>query len=137
MVNSTYDEIKLLEIEIKEKEKQLKQARAKMQKYNKYKHFIFTKYKDFGGKNYSNGLHEDCLITDIRNLAKRIVSAKQANRLNGSLFIDFHNSKTVKSLNAVQIKICNDFIDELYPIIEKYVNIVIENEEANNENITV
>lgn len=123
------DEIKKLEAEIKEKEEQLKQAKSKMKKYQKYKHFIFSKYKEFGGEKYPGGLHKDYLIADIRNLARRIVSAKKECTYNGKFIVSFCDSKAVNSLNAEEIKICNDFIEELYPIVEKYVNIVIENME--------
>ena len=122
-------EIELLENEIKQTEEKLKQFKAKHKEYQKFKGLVFTEFSQYGGKNCVGGIHKERLIKIVRELAKIIVLAKRSNDTE-RFTISFYDCTKVKSLNVLQIKRCNDFIDDLYPILEKHVNIAIENQEV-------
>ena len=114
------NKIKILQQEIKEKEAELKKTREELRKYDKYRHFVFDKYKTYGNGKYRQGLKDEKLYNAIRILALTIFSITDK----GS-YLSVENLPKTKELNTIQIKFCNDFIDELYPLIEKYTNSVL------------
>lgn len=73
---------------------------------------------------YSHGLSV-CLAPAITALARVLVSVYEVTRNDGSKYLTVKQGIKMKDLSREQIAFCNDFANELYPLIEKYVNKIL------------
>ena len=119
MILSKQEEIRMLEEKLSEAKKGLKQ-------YERYRGLRFDKYREYsnGKYKYYDGLAKENFTNALRTLTMLVFGVKlEGKRLS-------IKSQKISELDCEKTKLCNDFIDELYPIIAKYVDIVLQNEEA-------
>lgn len=118
------EKIKQLELEVKESEKKLKAAQKELRKVEKYRGLKFGLYKNYGNGKYYHGLANDNFVDILRKLAIVICGVTErgdtCKYLNTPLM-------SVKELSYTETKLCNDFLEELYPLVEKYVDKVLGN----------
>ena len=134
-MNNRYEfinnEIKQKENLIKQLEEKLQETKKELKNYKKYTGLDYEKYREYGNEQCPKGLCDESLITALRQLILTIVGVKKLQNYDrhGNEFtsIDFPSKlKKVADLNIQETKLCNDFLDEMYPIIKKYVNIFIK-----------
>lgn len=110
---------------ITELEREIAQKQAELKVLKEQKHLSFAEYSKI-----AEGFHRTSVIPKIRDLALLILASRKEYRPDGSYYIDTRYVDKVRDLSAEQIKLANSFISELYPIIDNYVHIVLENREA-------
>lgn len=110
---------------ITELEREIAQKQAELKVLKEQKHLSFVKYAEIGGD-----FHRTSAISKIRELVLYVLASRKNVRTDRSYYIDTRYVKKARELNVEETKIANQFIDELYPIIKKYVNIAIENQEV-------
>lgn len=121
-----------------EKIEQLKNEIAMLSaqlKVLKQQHQIdWSKYALFGNGKYEKGLAGERVgISDIvRKTALRLLAIKEEQR-GDVAYIRSDNLPRAKKLTKKQAKFVNGFIDEIYPIIEKYALITLNNKAAGGE----
>ena len=119
------NEIEQRENSIKEMEEKLKEAKKELRQFEKYRGLKFDLYSNYGGGIYYKGLARDCFLDTLRKLALYIVGTKNKKGTNvGYLETGI---KSTKDLSYEETKLCNDFLEEIYPIIAKYMDIVLDN----------
>lgn len=116
-------EIEQQEISIKEMEEKLKEAKKELRKFEKYRGLNYDLYKKYGNGKLRYGLAEDPIMPVLRNLVLTMVSTKITDYDHGGRLSK--EMKQVKELDCKDIKICNDILDEIYPIIAKYMDIIL------------
>lgn len=123
MIDNIEKQINELNKEIEEKQKEVTLLKKELSSYNKYRNFDFEKYKKFTTKLCPgrHPLNNEALLTKIRELARKLATCHIKD---GSCH--FKSADKKADLLPHQIKICNDFIDELYPLIVKYTIMAIE-----------
>lgn len=74
----------------------------------------------------------DALITPLRNFVLQLSTTSKCKNKDGSVYmrVDYHQVK-VRDVSEEKIRICNDFLGEIYPIVAKYMEIFSEMEESN------
>ena len=119
------NEIEQRENSIKKMEEKLKEAKKELKKFEKYRGLKFDLYSNYGGGIYYKGLARDCFRDILRKLALYIVGTKNEKGTNFE-YLDI-GIKSTKDLSYEETKLCNDFLEEIYPIIAKYMDIVLDN----------
>ena len=119
------NEIEQRENSIKEMEEKLKEAKKELKQFEKYRGLKFDLYSNYGGGIYYKGLARDCFRDTLRKLALYIVGTKNKKGVNLE-YLDM-GIKSTKDLSCEETKLCNDFLEEIYPIIAKYMDIVLDN----------
>lgn len=121
------ENIKIIEKEIeqrknsiKEMEEELKKARKELRKFDKYRGLKFDSYKEYHEEIYRDGLAKESFINVLRSLVLHMAGYEDKGG-----YLDFRIKKS-SELNIEEIKLCNDFLDEIYPIISKYMDSFIE-----------
>lgn len=118
-------EIERLEQEIKEKKamlRQLKSEKAKGERLN------FQKYRMFRADRFAYFGCSDHLVNPLREFVL-VLSTINKNKCEDctteSIHVSCHKPK-VKDIDEQRLRVCNDFIDEIHPIVSKYVDIFLE-----------
>ena len=124
-IETVRNEIEQRENSIKEMEEKLKEAKKELKKFEKYIGLQYELYKQYGDGKFAYGLAEGKIMSALRTLVLTIVGSETKEydyvcRIGCEI-------KQVKELNCQEIKICNDILGELYPIIAKYMDIVLDN----------
>lgn len=117
-------EIEALEREIAEKKAELRALKAS-------RTLCYEPYKKFKSEIYGSfSLARTDIINHLRGLAICLVTLKEHYReLDGSVYLATANMKPkVCELTKEQTDFCNNFINDIYPIIEKYANIILTKE---------
>lgn len=115
------ERIALLEAEIKAKKDELKSLKYR-------RHIDYSIYRSFRGGLYDRGC--SCglahrLSPEISALARSLAVIYEETRNDGSKYLCCEKNVKIKDLSFDQISFCNEFVNELYPIIEKYANKVL------------
>lgn len=114
------DRIEELKREIELKNEELKALKGE-------RHLNFDDYNNFGGGKYGGYSIGASLCAELRSLATRIVSIREVTRTyDGSKYITAKNKPKTAEMTQEQISFCNDFLRELYPVIEKYAKIILD-----------
>jgi hypothetical protein len=108
---------------IEELESQIKALQYELRELKVPKHFSFSEYDCIGDR----FLCSDA-VEAIRNLTLILLSFENAQSPFGDKFITVKKKKKVKELTKEEVKLGQKIIDELKPIVEKYVHIVLNNE---------
>ena len=127
-IETVRNEIEQRENSIKEMEEKLKEARRELRQFEKYRGLKFDAYREYRSDKYSNGMSRETFVSALRALTLYIIGVEKCPTISGH-YLDF-KIKKVSELNFAETKLCNDFLDEIYPIVEKYVDMVLENKEA-------
>ena len=127
-IETVKNEIEQRENSIKEMEEKLKEAKKELRQFEKYRGLKFDAYREYGSGKYYNGMAKDAFLGALRSLTLYIIGVEKRPSENCHC-LDFQIKKATE-LNFAETKLCNDFLDEIYPIIEKYVDMVLENKEA-------
>ena len=118
-------EIEQRETSIKEMEEKLKEAKKELKKFEKYRGLNFDAYHNYGGGKYHKGLARECFVDALRRLVLYMAGTTKAK---GCSFEHSDISiKSTKDLNFAETKLCNDFLEEIYPLIEKYMDMFLKN----------
>lgn len=122
MEKDIQEKIEQLQRDIKEREEELKATRKELKTFEKYRGLKFDLYKNYGNGKYRDGLARDNFTDALRKLALTIsgVTDVENKYLRTSL-------RQAKELSYTETKLCNDFLEELYPLVEKYVDKFLEN----------
>ena len=118
-------EIEQRETSIKEMEEKLKEDKKELKKFEKYRGLNFDAYHNYGGGKYHKGLARECFVDALRKLVLYMAGTTK-NEGNNFDYLDMH-IKSTKDLNFAETKLCNDFLEEIYPLIEKYIDMFLEN----------
>lgn len=118
------NEIEQRENSIKEMEEKLKEARKELRMFEKYRGLKFDTYREYGNGKYSKGLANDYFVEALRKLVL-CMAGTTSEKGNNFGYLNT-KIKSTKDLNFAEIKLCNDFLDEIYPIIAKYMDIVLD-----------
>ena len=118
------NEIERLEQEIKEKQailKQLKSEKANGERRN------FRKYRMFRDDIFKYFSASDHLIAPLRDFILVLSTIHKWKHEDGteSICVCTHKPK-VKDADEQRLRVCNNFIDEIHPIVSKYVDIFLE-----------
>lgn len=116
------ERIEQLEETIKKLQLQLKAIRQQTK-------IDWSKYYAFGDGKYSYGglvgEHKPCEY--LRQLAQRLCSLYASEKYEDGLYhIEYNDMPMIKTLTKEQSEYINGFIDECYPIVEKYALISLE-----------
>ena len=122
-IETVKNEIQQRQAAIKEMEEKLKEARMELRQFEKYCGLKYDAYREYGAGKYYDGMAKDELINTLRKLALCIVGVEENSCASG-YYLNFE-VKQVKELNFQEKKLCNDFLEEIYPIIAKYMDIVL------------
>jgi hypothetical protein len=106
-------------------EEKLKQAKKELKKFEKYKGLKFDAYRNYGGGKYSKGLACDSFVDVLRKLVLYMAGTTKQ-KGNNFDYLDVC-IKSTKDLDFTETKLCNDFLEEIYPLIEKYMDMFLEN----------
>lgn len=118
------NEIEQRENSIKEMEEKLKEAKKELKKFEKYRGLQYELYKQYGDGKFAYGLAEGKIMAALRTLVLTIVGSETKEYDYGCRI--GCEIRQVKELNCQEIKICNDILGEIYPIIAKYMDIVLD-----------
>jgi hypothetical protein len=123
-IETVRNEIEQRENSIKEMEEKLKEARKELRQFEKYRGLKFDVYREYGSGKYYNGMARDAFLGALRSLTLYIIGVEKRPSADRHC-LDFQIKKAAE-LNFAETKLCNDFLDEIYPIIEKYMDIVLD-----------
>ncbi len=118
------NEIEQRENSIKEMEKKLKEAKKELRQFEKYRGLKFDAYREYGSGEYFNGMAKDTFLGALRSLTLYIIGVEKRPSADRH-YLDFQIKKATE-LNFAETKLCNDFLEEIYPIIEKYMDVVLD-----------
>lgn len=94
----------------------------------------YSKYYMFGDGKYEKGL---CYAADfaphIRTLASRLLKLKICTNVYGKRFLTVDSGFNTRNLTKTQTEYINDFINEIYPIVERYALITLDNKSVEGE----
>lgn len=106
---------------IKELEREIEIKKAELKSLKKQKHLNFDDYNQFESQKYGNFSIGYSLSADLRSLATRLASLKVETRAyDGTQYINARKKTRIADMTQEELSFCNDFLKELYPIIEKY-----------------
>ena len=117
-------------------EEKIKQLQSQLKKLKEQVKIDWSKYYNFGEGKYNYGglvgEHKPCDY--LRQLAQRLCSLYTYEKDEDGMCYIYHNDMPmIKSLTKEQAEYINGFLDECYPIIEKYALISLErNKESRN-----
>lgn len=116
-------EIELLEQEIREKQAYLRTLKKAKRDGER---LCFEKYRKFEENGFDDVFHSDPLIGHLRNFVLALSTVCPRIYQDGRKCLEYKATKIkVCDVSEDKIRICNLLIDELYPIISKYVDIFI------------
>ena len=127
-IETVKNEIEQRENSIKEMEERLKEARKELRQFEKYRGLKFDTYRNYGNGKYFKGLAYDCFVDALRRLVLYMAGTTKAEGYDSKILN--MSIKSAKDLSFEETKLCNDFLEEIYPLIEKYMDMFLENEEA-------
>lgn len=111
--------------------KQIRDLQNELKSLEAPKCIDYSQYDLFRNGMYGYPSLKHCLRDDLRHLAVHLASLKEAVRGDGSKYLEHVTCYKISSMNKDQIKFCNDFVNEIYPIIEKYAERkLLESKEA-------
>ena len=115
--------------------KQIQSLQDELKSLQSPNHIDYSQYRLFRNGIYSYPSLAECLRDDLRHLAVHLVSLREVVRDSGTLAGSKHLKcipcRKIQSMDKKEIEFCNDFVNEIYPIIEKYAERKLsENEEA-------
>lgn len=118
-------EIEVLEREIKEKQailRDLKAAKRDGEKLN------FKRYRKFRENGFDGIAGADRIIGHLRDFVLMLSTVYSRGVMpNGDRVLGYRDSKVrVGDVSEQNIRICNNLLEELYPVISKYVGIFLE-----------
>lgn len=121
---------------IEELEREIELKKAELKALKKEKHLNFDVYNQFESQKYGNYSLGNALSADLRSLATRLVSITAVTRTHdGSQYLNARKKTRIADMTQDEISFCNDFLNELYPIIEKYaIRVLYENKNKGGEN---
>lgn len=121
------EQIAKLEAEIATKTAELKRIKAGLR-------FDYSLYNSFGDGIYGNISLDDAISPELSKLAKRILVLEEETRTHdGSKFLKAHRMAKEKEMTKEDFSFCNAFLQELYPVIEKYAKIALEKKKTHPE----
>lgn len=125
---------------MEEREKQLQEEierlQAQLKALKEQVKVDWSKYYNFGEGKYCYGslVGENKPTEYLRKLAQRLCSLYASGTMNDApLYIRFNDMPMLSKLTKEQAEYINGFLDECYPIVEKYALISLErNKEMHN-----
>lgn len=114
---------------IEELENQIKFLKNQVSALKSAHRIDWTKYYMFGDGKYEGGLCHDSVsgVTErARLLALRIISLYEY-PYGDRLCVRSYNPPDARKLTVKQANFINGFLDEIYPIVEKYAMIALKN----------
>jgi hypothetical protein len=127
-IETVRNEIEQRENSIKQMEEKLKEARKELRRFEKYRGLKFDLYREYRSDKYPSGMSRETFLSALRTLTLYVIGVQKCPSIS-SHYLDF-KIKKVSELSLKETKMCNDFLEEIYPIIEIYVDMVLENKEA-------
>lgn len=121
---------------IEELENQIKFLKNQVSALKSEFRIDWTKYYMFGDGEYHNGLcysTTDGVTERIRGLAMRLLSLQEECNVHGDKYVHFEKCVRATKMTKEQAKFANGFIDEIYPIVEKYAMIALKNKELKGD----
>ena len=116
-------EIEALEQEIREKQAHLRALKKAKRDGEK---LCFEKYRKFEENGFDDVCNSDPLVGHLRNFVLALSTVYPHVYQDGRKCLYYHATKVkVCDVSEERIRICNLLIEELYPIISKYVDIFL------------
>lgn len=104
--------------------KQIRDLQNELKSLKAPRRIDYSQYDLFRNGMYDYPSLKHCLRDDLRHLAVLLVSLREVVRdnetLTGSKYLKCIPCRKVQSMDKEEIEFCNDFVNEIYPIIEKY-----------------
>lgn len=112
---------------IAELEAEIALKMAELKQLKEGNHLDFSDYNSFDSEKYSNYSLGHVISPELRSLAIRMLTIEEKTRAHhdNSKYLTTKPKPKVKEMTKEEISFCNDFIKELYPIIEKYTRIIL------------
>lgn len=127
-------EIQAIEAEIAEKKALLLKLKKEKRRDS---HLSYEKYNNMLGKRvYIDSYYNNAMYITMRNFVTMWMNAMLARDSRGEIIKFPKERLSISAASAEQMRICNDFLDELHPIVSKYVHIFLNHnlrEELNGQ----
>lgn len=124
-------EIERLEQEIKEAQSKLKRLKSEKAEGER---LSFRKYHMFGDGRFGYFGGSERLVASLRDFVCILSTIHKSTNNDGAQRIDVSIHKTkVKDISEKRLRVCNAFIDEIYPFVSKYVEIFLEIGDDSNQ----
>lgn len=114
---------------ILELEKEIEEKRAELKRLRENRNFNFSSYNSFENEKYGSYSLGHNISAELRNLCVKLLSMEVKTRADHSEYITTKPRPKVKEMSQYEICLCNKFLEELYPLVEKYARIILSNKE--------
>ena len=108
-------------------EREIELKKEELRALKKQKHLNFDEYNNFESGKYHNYSLGNALCAELRSLATRMVSIQEVTRKHdGSKYLTAREKTKVSEMKQEEVDFCNDLLRDLYPIIEKYAERILQ-----------
>lgn len=130
MITADKGEMNMEKIDrISELEKEIELKKAELRELKRKRHLDFGDYIAFGDGVYGSYSLGNFLYAELRSLVTKVCSMKEeTRRCDGSKDLTFTKKTKTSEMTEEELRFCNDFLKELYPVVEKYSRIILEKE---------
>ena len=112
---------------ISELEKEIELKKAELRELKRKRHLDFGDYIAFGDGIYGSYSLGNFLYAELRSLVTKVCSMKEeTRRCDGTKYITSNKRTKTSEMTDEELRFCNDFLKELYPIVVKYSRIILE-----------
>ena len=109
-------------------EAEISAKKAELQALKKSRHLDYSAYNEFHKDIYGSGYFglTGKISNELRNLVLAMITLREKSRNDGSVYLAISYIKPkISELNKQDIAMCNDILNDLYPVIEKHANLII------------
>lgn len=109
-------------------ESEISAKKAELQALKKSRHLDYSAYNEFHKDIYDKSYFglTGVISNELRNLVLAMITLREESRIDGSLYLAKSYKKLkISELNKQDIAMCNDMLKDLYPVIEKHANLII------------
>lgn len=114
-------------------EAEISAKKAELQALKKNRHLDYSAYNEFHKDVYDTGYFglTGNISNELRNLVLAMITLREKSRIDGSVYLkNSYKKPKISELNKEDVAMCNDILKDLYPVIEKHANLIINKHKA-------